>query len=141
MAATVSSLKPFETDGCTSFVDGTPTRPTLWKHCCVEHDIRYWFGGSMMDLDKTDLRLKSCVQEVAGDTWAEIIYTGVRLGHNSPVKFKFRWSWGWTPQRDNRALSKAETQYVIEQLRSLPLDPDLIEDFIKRNFQKKYAEI
>lgn len=132
--ASTNTLKSFSTDGCTLFVDGTPKRPGLWTHCCEEHDLRYWFGGSQADMDKTDLRLQACVKEVAGSTWARIIYTGVRAGHNSPVKNKTQWSWGWSHERPNISLDSTESQYVIEELRRLPYDQDLIEIFIERNF-------
>lgn len=136
-----NELKPFFTDGCTMFVDGTKERPDLWRHCCVEHDLRYWFGGSQKDLDSTDLRLKSCVNEVAGPTWAELIYTGVRMGHHSPVKNKTHWSWGWTKERANTALNTEEVKYIIDELHRLPLDPEMIERFIKQNFKIKNVKI
>lgn len=135
-----NSLKSFETDGCTMFVDGTPSKPGLWKHCCVEHDMRYWFGGDQKDMDKTDLRLKACVKEVAGATWAELIYTGVRAGHNSPVKNKTHWSWGWTTERANAPLSSLESDYIIEEVRRLPYDSELLEKFIDRNFTNHNAK-
>lgn len=129
------------TDGCTMFVDGTPKKPGLWTHCCEEHDMRYWFGGDQEDMDKTDLRLKACVKEVAGNTWAEIIYIGVRVGHSSPVKNKTQWSWGWNEKREDIKLDKSERDYVIEELRRLPYDHEVIEKFIKRNFNFKNAKI
>lgn len=136
-----NSLKNFETDGCTMFVDGPPSKPGLWKHCCLEHDMRYWFGGDQSDMDKTDLRLKSCVNEVAGATWAELIYIGVRTGHNSPVKNKTHWSWGWTLSRANTKLSTVERDYVIEEVRRLPFDSQFLEKFIDRNFKNQNAKI
>lgn len=123
------------------FADGTPKRPGLWVHCCEEHDMRYWFGGSVGDMDKADLRLKACVKDVAGATWAELIYTGVRMGHTSPVKNKTHWSWGWNEERADVALTATETNYVIEELRRLPLDLEIIEKFIERNFKKPHAKI
>lgn len=136
-----NELKPFFTDGCTMFVDGTKERPGLWRHCCVEHDLRYWFGGSQKDLDSTDLRLKSCVNDVAGPTWAELIYVGVRMGHHSPVKNKTHWSWGWVNERKNTDLNVEEINYVIDELHRLPLDPEMIEQFIKQNFKIKNVKI
>ncbi|MDD4974088.1 MAG: hypothetical protein PHY93_07035 [Bacteriovorax sp.] len=135
-----NSLKTFETDGCTMFIDGTPSKPGLWKHCCVEHDMRYWFGGDQKDMDKTDLRLKACVKEVAGAMWAELIYTGVRVGHSSPVKNKTHWAWGWTIERANAPLSSMESDYIIEEVRHLPYDQDLLEKFIERNFNNHNAK-
>ncbi|WP_216662021.1 hypothetical protein [Niveibacterium sp. COAC-50] len=49
LAASVAwadTLKPFTTDGCSSFPDGTPWQQTLWLDCCVKHDIAYWIGGT-----------------------------------------------------------------------------------------------
>lgn len=129
-----NTLKTFETDGCTMFVDGPKGRPDLWRHCCVEHDMRYWYGGDSADMKNADLRLKACVKEVAGSTWANLIYLGVRSGHLSPIKNKTHWSWGWTTKRSNTKLSKEESEYVMEELRRLPFDHDVIEKFIERNF-------
>lgn len=135
-AEAASTLKSFVSDGCTMFIDGTPKQPGLWTHCCEEHDMRYWFGGSQADMDKTDLRLKACVEEVAGASWAQLIYLGVRAGHSSPVKNKTHWSWGWDQERANTALDSAEINYVIEELYRLPYDLEIIETFIQRNFNK-----
>ena len=134
-------IKRFVTDGCTLFVDGTPSRPALWRTCCVEHDMRYWFGGDHNDLDKADLRLRECVKDVAGSAWANLIYSGVRTGHLSPLKNKTRWSWGWITKRANSPLNEFETQYIIEELRRLPYDAEFLEKFIERNFNKPYDKI
>lgn len=128
------SLKPFKTDGCTLFIDGTNKAPGLWRHCCVEHDLRYWFGGSKEDMDATDVRLKSCVEKVAGSTWANIIYTGVRTGHHSPIKNKTQWNWGWSKKRNYQTLSKEEITIALTELRNLTLTEVNIEDFIEVNF-------
>lgn len=132
----MNTLKPFFTDGCTLFLDGTPQHPGLWVHCCEEHDMRYWFGGNQEDMDKTDLRLKTCVTDVAGDSWAKIIYSGVRAGHLSPIKNETHWSWGWEQERPNAQLNSSEISYVLEELRRLPYDHEIIEKFIERNFPK-----
>ncbi len=134
-------LKTFESDGCTMFVDGPPTNPGLWRPCCVQHDLRYWFGGDQYDLDQTDLRLKSCVQKLAGKTWADIIYLGVRLGHYSPVKNKTFWSWGWMVERKNNKLSLPEIEYIKSELKRLPIDPIVIENFINTNFPDSNVKI
>ncbi len=139
--ANENTLKNFETDGCTMFFDGPKDRPNLWRHCCVEHDLRYWYGGDSVDMKNTDLRLKACVKEVAGDTWANLIYLGVRTGHLSPIKNKTHWSWGWTNKRANSKLSKEESEYVIEELRRLPFDQEMIEKFIERNFKNNNVQI
>lgn len=133
-AEAANTLKTYVTDGCTMFVDGPSRRPGLWLHCCEEHDMRYWFGGSIPEMDRADLRLKACVNKVAGKTWSEIIYAGVRAGHSSPIKNKTHWSWGWEKERPNIPLTIAESNYVIEELRRLPYNHEIIENFISINF-------
>lgn len=90
----------------------------------------------MKDRDLTDLRLKSCVKEVAGAGWANLIYNGVRAGHASPVKNKTHWSWGWEKQREETALSAEEKTYVIQELRRLPFETEFIETFIATTFNQ-----
>lgn len=116
------------------FADGTLSQPELWKQCCLLHDIHYWYGGSEIDMDQTDLKLKSCVDEVAGQAWANLIYSGVRAGHHSPVKNIHKWSWGWEAVRDGTELNKQEKSYVQDELRKLPYGPAVIETYIKNNF-------
>lgn len=130
--AAQARLEPFQTDGCTMFADGTAQKPDLWKHCCVEHDLRYWFGGDSADLDFADLQLKQCVHDVAGSFWANLIYKGVREGHNSPVQHRFHWSWGWTPARNNAPLISSEKEIIRKDLRELNFDSAYIENFILR---------
>lgn len=103
--------------------------------------MRYWFGGSQADMDKTDLRLKACVQDIAGSVWANLIYTGVRAGHSSPVKNKTHWGWGWVNERENTPLTSSESEYVIEELKRLPMDSAVIEKFIERNFPDQVNEV
>lgn len=133
-------LKPFETDACTMFIDGPPGEsPGLWKNCCIEHDLRYWFGGSQEDMNRADLKLRSCVQKLAGDTWAHLIYSGVRAGHYSPIKHRYFWGWAWMTKRKKSELTQAESKYVISELRQLTLQEVDIEEFIKSNFPNQKA--
>src|SRR5690349_20933235 len=84
-ADNAKELLDFVSDGCTMSPDGTLSKPGLWRHCCFEHDLRYWFGGTIGDRDFADVHLRSCVRDAAGEFWAAVIYRGVRLGHYSPV--------------------------------------------------------
>lgn len=125
-------LKDFETDGCTMFVEGTVSKPNLWGHCCFDHDLRYWFGGSSENKDVADVDLRSCVKAAAGNFWANLIYKGVRSGKYSPLKHKYAWSWAWDPKRENTELTSIETKYVIEKLNAMDLDSKYREEFIKK---------
>ncbi len=135
-AQTNPTLKSFETDGCTMFLDGTKEKPTLWKHCCTYHDLRYWFGGTIKDQDQSDLKLKQCVEKVAGSKWASLIYTGVRAGHYSPIKNKYAWAWGWSPKRDKEPLSPSDVIYVKQELIKLKetIKDVSIDEFIINEF-------
>lgn len=55
-----SDVKPFKTDVCTSSPNGT------WGHCCIEHDIAYWRGGTKSDRKRADHRLRWCMIKSGG---------------------------------------------------------------------------
>ncbi|WP_413289861.1 hypothetical protein [Bdellovibrio sp. HCB337] len=130
--AQTHSLQPFETDNCTFFMSGPTSQPGLWKHCCFEHDLRYWFGGALSERDISDGFLKQCVQDVAGPYWATLIYRAVMRGHNSPIQHRLHWGWGWTPERSNRSLSSDEKALVRQELFLLNLDRTYVNEFILR---------
>jgi len=128
------ALKPFFTDGCTLFLEGPKDRPNLWRHCCIEHDLRYWFGGTKDNRDATDLRLKSCIDKVAGSNWARVIYYGVKTGHLSPIKNKTQWNWGWKEKRDYGPLTSDEVSAVKRQLSHMTVPEVDMAEFLKINF-------
>ena len=138
-AAAEMKLSPFETDGCTMFVNGTRAKPDLWRHCCIEHDLRYWFGGAQEEMDKTDIRLKECVQKVGGETWGTLIYNGVRAGHYSPIKNKFQWGWAWSVKREKVPLTLDESIYVLNELKLLSVPEVNMDEFIKFYFPNQTA--
>jgi hypothetical protein len=126
-------LKTFVTDNCTMFVDGTLSKPTLWKDCCVEHDLRYWFGGSTKSRDYADLQLKSCVNKKAGTFYSNLIYYGVRAGHHSPIKHKYSWGWGWFTKRlPYTKLTNLELEVINYELDQLEFSQEYIDAFKKR---------
>lgn len=136
LAFTVSAqgIKSFETDGCTMYPDGTSDNPSLWYHCCLEHDLRYWVGGDREDQKISDLKLKQCVRKVSTTWRAEIMYRGIRLGHLSPIKSKYKWGWGWkTPKKFSSLTNdeKAEALRMLEDAQGI--DPIIKEKFISEN--------
>lgn len=136
-SALAIELKTFETDGCTMFVDGTKDRPNLWQHCCLMHDMKYWYGGTEKARDKADIDLKNCVENISGEYWANLIYTGVRLGHYSPVKHKYNWSWGWSPVRNKfDPLASDEVVIAKNSLQKLPYDKKYIDQVLKESFSQ-----
>jgi hypothetical protein len=133
LAAPEIKLKNFETDYCTMFLDGPTDQPGLWKHCCLEHDLRYWFGGAQNDMDKSDLKLMACVTKAGGENWGKLIYYGVRAGHHSPIKNKYQWSWGWETKRQNNQLTTEETNYILSELKKINLPEINMGEFIRDN--------
>jgi hypothetical protein len=128
-----ANLASFETDYCTMFVEGTKEKPELWKDCCIEHDLRYWFGGSLDDQNLADLRLKNCVESKGEKAWATIMYNAIRIGHYSPVKHKYQWSWGWINKRDKKSLSQEEKELVKSEIIKLDYSNDFLQKFIREN--------
>lgn len=104
----VLELSPFNTDGCTKFDDGPAENPTLWQHCCVDHDISYWLGGTEAERLKVDEDFYQCIKATGESSPARLMYTGVRaaggpLGYNM-----YRWGYGWNRIRDYGPLSTEE---------------------------------
>jgi len=123
-------LKPFTTDGCSIWVDGTPTQPYLWRHCCVAHDRTYWVGGSAEERQVSDRKLQACIAEVGGKGMADYMYFFVTSGGSPLWLTSYRWGYGWryleggkprgykvltpTEQRQLEALA-AQAEQTIEE--------------------------
>ncbi len=127
--------EPFSTDYCTSYPEGTRSRPNIWKHCCEEHDLYFWAGGSKEDRKVTDLRLRSCVEATGEVTQARLIYSAVTLGGRSPIRFKTR-QWGNAfPERVRyQSLTLEETHELLQALEEQ--NPNLSVE-IKQNFKSQ----
>lgn len=116
-ALTESALKPFVTDYCTLYVEGTRAQPNLWRHCCLEHDLYFWSGGSLEDKKVADLGLKSCVAKTGATVQSELIYAAVVIGGRSPVHIKDK-AWGntWGDRPRYLSLTESETAQAIYYL-------------------------
>jgi hypothetical protein len=106
------SLKPFTTDGCSSFPDGTFEQNTLWLACCTEHDVAYWKGGSYNDRVIADKTLQECVAQVGEPEIAMLMLAGVRVGGTPFLPTKFRWGYGWSYPKLYGSLTQEEQQQV-----------------------------
>ncbi len=58
------AIKPFTTDGCSAFPDGSPTENTVWLSCCEAHDLAYWKGGTRKQRAAADEELEQFVSDV-----------------------------------------------------------------------------
>ncbi|NVJ61179.1 MAG: hypothetical protein HWE27_12365 [Gammaproteobacteria bacterium] len=111
------SLKPFSSDGCSLFPEGTPKQQKLWLNCCVEHDIAYWKGGTYLERLAADQALERCVAQVGEPGIAKLMLAGVRVGGTPYLPTKFRWGYGWSFGRGYDALTETEMLQVNSMLK------------------------
>lgn len=110
-------LRPFSSDGCTLFPDGTVEDRRLWCDCCFAHDIAYWRGGTEAEREKADEALRACVLARTGDPrLAAIMFDGVRLGGSPVFPNWYRWAYGWPYGRGYEALTDAEATEARRRL-------------------------
>ncbi len=114
-------LKPFTTDGCSSFPDGTPDNRALWVNCCIRHDLSYWKGGTSQERLDADLALQNCVKAVGETEVARLMLAGVRAGGSPYFPTPYRWGYGWPYARGYRTLSTDELVQVQQRLQDLEL--------------------
>lgn len=129
-----NNLKPFTTDGCSMWMDGTPKHPYLWRHCCVAHDKAYWIGGSAQQRADADDELKACVKTAMGTGMANYMHTGVIIGGSPLWLTPYRWGYGWsyldeTTLRGYKLLTKAEQTQVTSLLPQA--EQTIVEDALK----------
>lgn len=111
-----AELKPFTTDGCSSFPEGTLYQKTLWHNCCVQHDIKYWKGGTYDERVTADRDLEQCVSKVGEPHIAKLMLAGVRVGGSPYWPTTYRWGYGWPYFRAYGALTEEELLEVKKRL-------------------------
>ena len=113
-----SELKPFTSDGCSAFPDGTLDDKKLWLKCCEAHDYAYWKGGTYKDRLKADQALKNCVASVGEEEIALLMLAGVRVGGSPFFPTTFRWGYGWEYPRFYGELSDEELDKIKSVIKS-----------------------
>jgi hypothetical protein len=103
-----ANIKPFTSDGCSAFPDGTITQKSLWLSCCKEHDVAYWMGGSSQERLAADKSLEACVERAGEPEVAKLMLLGVRVGGSPYLPTKFRWGYGWPYFRGYKSISEKE---------------------------------
>lgn len=131
LALSSTTPKPFTTDLCTGYPEGTRQQPTLWAHCCLKHDLDLWAGGRSDDRTQADLALRECVSKTGEPQHARLMWMGVRLGRLSPVKLPGQqWGNAWGNSVRNQILSREEINALHQALQFSSLSHDAIESFI-----------
>lgn len=105
-------LKPFTSDGCSAFPDGTIAQNELWLDCCVAHDFAYWKGGTYQQRVEADQELRRCVATVGEPEVALLMLAGVRVGGTPFLPTPFRWGYGWHYPKLYGALTQEELKQV-----------------------------
>lgn len=127
-----SDLRKLRTDYCTNYPEGTPQNPTLWKDCCLVHDMFMWAGGNAQDRYDSDRTLLYCIQNKGAPYIARLMYTAVRAGSYSPVKYPSKkWNNGWPDRPDYQTLSVQDIDLISIELFS---DYPFIKTAIKEEF-------
>ena len=110
-------IKPFSSDGCSLFPDGTIIERNLWCDCCLNHDLAYWRGGTEEERKWADETLRACVLEKTGNrALSDLMYSGVRIGGASIFPTWYRWGYGWPYGRGNRPLTGKEEESARKKL-------------------------
>ena len=120
VAAFAAGLKPFTSDGCSAFPNGTLAQQTLWLQCCRDHDLAYWKGGTRDERKLADVALHDCVAQVGEPRIADMMQAGVRVGGTPYLPTHFRWGYGWPWPRGYAALTAEELQEVARRLAEVP---------------------
>ncbi|CAM3574657.1 MULTISPECIES: hypothetical protein [Pseudoalteromonas] len=115
-------LKPFTSDGCSAFPDGTLAQNELWLSCCTAHDLAYWKGGTAIERENADIALQKCVAAVGQKEVATLMLAGVRLGGLPYLPTPFRWGYGWSYPRRYAELTAEEIEQVNKHMAKLALD-------------------
>ncbi len=112
-----TDIKPFTSDGCSSFPDGTLAHRDLWYSCCKAHDYAYWKGGTYQERIDADKELQACVAKVGEPEIALLMLAGVRVGGTPYLPTKFRWGYGWPYFRAYQVLSDEDKLKILQQER------------------------
>jgi len=112
ISALAEEIRPFTTDGCSSFPNGTFEQNQLWLSCCTAHDYQYWQGGTYEERLAADEELESCVAEVGEPEIAVLMLGGVRVGGSPYLPTRFRWGYGWPYLRGYKELTESELAQI-----------------------------
>jgi hypothetical protein len=112
VVVSADDIKPFTSDGCSAFPDGTFVQEELWLSCCTAHDYSYWQGGTYEDRLAADQQLQQCVSRVGEPQIAQLMLAGVRVGGSPFFPTSFRWGYGWSYPRFYKALTVEEKEQI-----------------------------
>ncbi len=128
-------IASFSSDGCSGFIDGTPTDTDAWSYCCEVHDIAYWagVGGEAMH-SKADQDLKQCIDKAGYPNIAEVVYDAVRVMRipNITMPLPFRWGYGWPGVNGYNEFNQSQLYSIKDNL------PYIMEGIVTNRIQSDF---
>lgn len=113
------AIEPFTSDRCSYYTEGTLSQQNLWCHCCIEHDVYYWMGGSKQQRVDADRRFKDCIAATGAEKSAGLMWIGVRMFGGPWNISDYRWGFGWPYYRPYRELEVPQQKVLASQLNQL----------------------
>lgn len=90
------TLVPFITDGCSFYPESISFEPGSIQLCCIQHDFRYWLGGTKEERLQADRELKRCLMAYSiSRPMVSLIYRSVRIFGGPNTGHSFQWGYGW----------------------------------------------
>jgi len=120
-------VRPFSTDECSASREGPREDPDAWCHCCVEHDKKYWAGGTRRERRVADSLLAECVARAGYPRRGRLMYRAVRLWGGATLPFPWRWGYGWRYGHGYGRRSREE-QDSVDAVFGRPLSVEALED-------------
>ena len=127
-----AEIKPFTTDGCSVFPDGTSDHQSLWMNCCIRHDLAYWKGGTYKERVKADNDLKKCVENTGEKEISELMLAGVQIGGSPYFPTPYRWGYGWSYPGGYKTLTAEERSEIKNKLEMFEVMIRHISDQLKK---------
>lgn len=90
--AEVSPPKAFTTDGCSLWFNSLFGND--FTDICIEHDMKYWKGGSAEDRKTADTVLRESVNKKMS-FMGDIMYFGIRVFGHPLIPAPWRWGYGF----------------------------------------------
>ncbi|MBK9293615.1 MAG: FAD-binding oxidoreductase [Oligoflexia bacterium] len=108
-------LCPFTSDGCSASPNGIPKlQEQAWVDCCVEHDKKYWVGGTKEERLSADKALGLCIFKKGYPKIAELYFKSVRMGGVPYLPTTYRWGYGWNCLRPYGPLTDKEKIEILK---------------------------
>ena len=141
------NLDDFSSDGCSAYPDGYPfTKENEWIHCCITHDMSYWYGGTKAERREADDLLNQCIEDVTSKLHGSLMEAGVFLGGTPYLPTQWRWGYGWNERVSYQTLTNIQRQEldlkfdtILSSIEDKKLNGEIDQNqviFLVREFEK-----